>query len=157
MTSPNSWKLASALLVSLTCACAQTPNALTVADAPKVTVARKATVDHKLKLEVKDGYHVNSHKPNDEYLIPLKLTWGEGPLEAASLSFPAPKIEEYSFSEKPLSVFDGAFEITTKFRPKADAAPGMGFMAGKLRYQACNDKMCLPPKTIDIKVPVLIQ
>jgi hypothetical protein len=146
-----------ALLASLGVVLAQTPGALTVADAPKITVARKTSADHKLRLEVKEGYHVNSHKPNDEYLIPIKLTWADGPLEAAQVSYPTPKVEEYSFSEKPLSVFDGSFEVTTKFKPKADAAPGMGFVNGKLRYQACNDKMCLPPKTIDIKVPVLIQ
>ncbi len=162
MTSRNSWirasaLLASPLLFSLGSALAQTPNALTVADAPKVTVARNAAATHKLRLEVKEGYHVNSHKPNDEYLIPIKLTWAEGPLEASAITYPTPKIEEYSFSEKPLSLFDGIFEVTTKFTPKAGAAPGMGFQTGKLRYQACNDKLCLPPKTIDVKIPVLIQ
>jgi len=30
-------------------------------------------------------------------------------------------------------------------------------MNGKLRYQACNDKECLPPKTIDVQFAVDIQ
>jgi hypothetical protein len=27
-------------------------------------------------------------------------------------------------------------------------------LAAKLRYQACTDKACLPPVTVDVKVPV---
>jgi hypothetical protein len=30
-------------------------------------------------------------------------------------------------------------------------------MNGKLRYQACNNKECLPPRTIEIPVTVDIQ
>ncbi|MGH9718619.1 MAG: protein-disulfide reductase DsbD domain-containing protein, partial [Bryobacteraceae bacterium] len=48
------------------------------------------------------------------------------------------------------------FEVTTKFRVPATAMSGPGQIAGKLRYQACNDKVCLPPKTIDVKVPVVV-
>ena len=28
----------------------------------------------------------------------------------------------------------------------------MAFMNGKLRYQACNNKECLPPRTVDVRV-----
>ena len=30
-------------------------------------------------------------------------------------------------------------------------------MAGKLRYQACNNKACFPPKTVEVKLPVQVQ
>jgi hypothetical protein len=37
----------------------------------------------------------------------------------------------------------------------ANTAPvGPGTVGGKLRYQACNDRMCLPPKTLDVDLPV---
>jgi hypothetical protein len=148
-----------ALLVSLAfgTALAQAPGALSVADQTKITVGRDALVEHKLQLAVKEGFHVNSNTPNDEYLIPLKMTWGEGPLEAAPVMFPKPKLERYPFNPQPLSIFDGSFELTTRFKVKAGTSPGPAFQTGKLRYQACTDKLCLPPKTIDVKVPVLVQ
>jgi len=31
---------------------------------------------------------------------------------------------------------------------------GPAVMTGKLRYQACNDRMCLAPKTLDVSLPV---
>ncbi len=63
-------------------------------------------------------------------------------------------MEKYSFSDKPLSVYTGGFELVTRFKVPATAAPGLLVVAGKLRYQACNDRMCLAPKTVDISLPV---
>lgn len=107
--------------------------------------------------ELRAGYHVNSNQPADEYLIPLKLTWVKGPLEAEQVYYPKPLLENYAFSQKPVSVFSGKFEIVTKFKASPAAQPGMALMNGKLRYQACNEKECLPPKTVDVQFTVDIQ
>jgi hypothetical protein len=131
-------------------------NVLNYVPAKKVTVKAGAAVDSALPLELRSGYHVNSNTPSDEYLIPLRLTWNAGPLEATGFTFPKAQMGKYSFSEKPLSVYTGDFEIVTHFKAAADAAPGPAVLTGKLRYQACNNTMCLPPKTLDVSVPVEI-
>lgn len=133
---------------------AQGINALTVGAAPPVKAKVGTTVEAKLPLQVLNGYHVQSNTPSDPYLIALKLTWNPGPLESAGVIFPKPQMEKYSFSETPLSVFSGNFEVATKFKVSASAIPGPSAVTGKLRYQACNDSMCLPPKTIDVKLQV---
>jgi hypothetical protein len=66
-------------------------------------------------------------------------------------------MEKYAFADKPLSVYSGAFTVTTKFKRGAKAMPGPAYVMGKLRYQACNDKMCLPPRTLDVRLPVLLE
>ena len=106
-----------------------------------------------MRIEVKHGYHVNSNKPADEYLIPLRLSFDTTSLELVSAQFPQPKMEKYAFSAKPLSVYSGAFEIVAKVKAKLDARAGMNFANAKLRYQACTENACLPPKTIDVRVP----
>ncbi len=136
---------------------AQPPGVLTVSDPVKLTLPRGGEVAQSLKLQLKPGYHVNSNKPNEEYLIPIRLTWDSPMLEAVTVQYPKPVLEKTEFSDQPISVFTGNFEIVTKFRRTAKASPGPGFLSGKLRYQACNDKMCLPPKTLDVKVPLLIE
>ena len=108
----------------------------------------------KLSVQLRDGYHVNSNTPSDEYLIPLKLTWSAGPLETAGIVYPKPQSEKYAFSDKPLSVFTGDFEILTRFKVSSTATPGPAALSGKLRYQACNDRMCFPPKSVDVTLPV---
>lgn len=124
---------------------------------PKKVVAKPgAAVDSALLVELRPGYHVNSNTPSDDYLIPLRLTWEAGPLEATGFTFPKPHMEKYKFSEKPLSVFTGDFQIVTRFKSAANAAPGPATLTGKLRYQACNDSMCLPPKTLDVSLQVEI-
>ena len=127
---------------------------LTVQAPPPQAV--KAGTDKVVKLHVKlsTGYHVNSNKPADEYLIPLKLTWTADPLTVSSVSFPEPKMEKYSFSEKPLSVYTGDFDIMTQFQAPANAAKGDKTITGKLRYQACSATACYPPRTADVKITI---
>ena len=134
---------------------AQNNNVLTVAsDAPAVKAKVGSTVEAKLPLQLRPGYHTNSNTPSDPYLIGLKLTWNPGPLESTGITYPKPSMEKYAFSEKPLSVFSGNFDLTTKFKVPSTAIPGPSAVTGKLRYQACNDSMCLPPKTIDVTLQV---
>lgn len=136
---------------------AQAPGVLSISDPVKLTVPRGSEVAQSLKLQLKPGYHVNSNKPNEDYLIPIRLTWDTAAVETVAVQYPKPDLEKAEFSDKPLSVFTGNFEIVTKFRRAAKASPGPGFLSGKLRFQACNDKMCLPPKTLDVKVPLLVE
>ncbi len=143
-------------LASLSAATAQT-QVLSVQEPPKLVVKRTEDPTLALKVSIQPGYHANSNKPSEEYLIPMKLTWEKGALEAAEVIFPKAKMEQYDFSDKPISVFDGQFEIVTKFKRAANPPLGPGFVMGKLRYQACSQKMCFPPKTVEVKLPVLMQ
>jgi len=138
--------------------CAQTSGYLTVGQPQKAVGKRNAAVEVRIPVTVQAGFHVNSNTPAEDYLIPLKLTWTEtGALAGGEVVYPKPSLEKYEFAPKPLSVFTGGFELTAKFKvaPNAEAGPGMA--VGKLRYQACNDRACFPPKTVEVKVPYSIQ
>jgi hypothetical protein len=124
---------------------------------PEPVAARAgATLEVKLPLQLREGYHVNSDKPPDPYLIPLRLTWDSGLITVAEVIYPRPENRKVDFFAGPLPVFSGHFELLTRFKVPASAPPGLVNVAGKLRYQACNDRMCLPPKTIDVTVPVSV-
>ena len=132
-------------------------NVLSIGSLKKVEAKPGATLEVKTPVLLKSGYHVNSNTPSEAYLIPLRLTWEPGSLQAVEVVFPKAHMEKYEFSPNPLSVFTGDFEVLTKFKVAADAANGPGMALGKLRYQACNHNSCLPPKTIEIKLPVVVQ
>lgn len=137
---------------------AQAPQILSLQEPQKVTVPRQGEAKVALKLVMRPGYHANSHRPSEDFLIPMRLTWdAKAPVEAVEVIYPKAKLEKFEFTEKPISVVDGEFEIVTRLRRSPNAMPGPAFLSGKLRYQACNDKMCFPPKTIDVKVPLLVQ
>lgn len=135
---------------------AQGINALGIAPVEKAAAKPGGVLSVKVTVQLRPGYHVNSHTPSDDYLIPLSLKFPGAPFPVAGQEFPKPKLEKYSFAEKPLSVFSGDFEIVTRFQVPPDAKPGMSTLSGKLRYQACNDRMCLPPKTVDVQAPIEI-
>jgi thioredoxin:protein disulfide reductase len=133
---------------------AQAVNVLRFDPPPPLRAKIGATVEAKVPLSLQEGYHVNSNTPSDSFLIPLTLTWSKGVLEPAGVVYPKPRLEKYQFSPDKLSVFSGSFELVAKFTVPAGAAAGPAAMNGKLRYQACNDKMCLAPKNMDVALQV---
>ena len=130
---------------------------LSVAPPQKVAAKRGAAAQAKIVVELQPGYHVNSNTPSEEYLIPLKLTWTPAALEPTGTVYPKAKKEKYAFSEQPLSVFTGNFELVTNFKVAAAAQRGPGVLLGKLRYQACNNNACFPPKTVEVRLPYEVQ
>ena len=145
--------LAALCIAFCSLAAAQPAAVLSVAGSPPAVQAKiGATLEAKLPLQLRAGYHVQSNTPTDKYLIPLRLTWNQGPLEAVAVSYPKPQMEKYAFSEMPQSVFSGNFDLTTKFKVPPNAIAGPTAITGKLRYQACNDNMCLPPRTMDVSL-----
>jgi DsbC/DsbD-like thiol-disulfide interchange protein len=140
--------------------CAQTQSSgyLTVGEPQKAAGKRNAAVRVKIPVVVKEGYHVNSNTPGEEYLIPLKLTWTQmGALEGGAVTYPKPALEKYEFSEKPLSVYTGGFDLVANFKVAANAPAGPGAATGKLRYQACSNRACYPPKTVEVSVSYQVQ
>ena len=130
---------------------------LTVAPQPTVKVAKGAAATITLKASLPAGYHANTNKPTEAYLIPMTLKWTAGPLQLENIVYPKGTMESYSFSDKPLSVVTGDFEITTTFKVPADAAHGPASETGALRYQACDSKACYPPKTVPVKITVSVE
>jgi hypothetical protein len=153
------WKISHgwALLVVLCATVHAQQNVLTYAPPKTVTAKAGGAAEVALSLKLDAGYHVNSNTPSDPYLIPLRLTWNAGPLETVEIVFPTPRTEKFGFSQTPLSVFTGEFDIVTRFKVAKSANIGSGVLLGKLRYQACNDRMCLTPKTIEVSLPIEIQ
>jgi hypothetical protein len=147
-----------AALMCLPLLLAQSDGHLTAGEPQRVAGQRGAALQAKIPCSVQAGYHVNSNTPAEDYLIPLKLTWtSTGALQPGPVIYPAPKMEKYEFSDKPLSVLTGSFDLVANFKVAANAPAGPGIAAGKLKYQACNDRACYPPRTIDIAISYQVQ
>lgn len=105
------------------------------------TVARLVAV-----VDVQDGWHLQAHLPTFDYLIPttLRIQAPEGWPEAR-VDYPAPIRYRFAFAEEPLDVYEGRVRIFVEQPLPAGAAPGEVALAATLRYQACDDRQCLPP------------
>jgi len=103
-------------------------------------------------VEIAKGFHMNSHKPTDPYLIPTTLT-PQPPkgFELVDAIYPDGRQEKFSFSpNKPLDVYTGKVILRLKLTARAGAPLGAATIPITLRYQACNDTTCLQP----VKIPV---
>ncbi len=128
-------------------------SAATIEPSPGIRIAGTGPLRVPITVRIRRGYHINSDKPNDPYLIPTSLAWPNVPLRVDSVAYPPPEEVKYDFSDKPLSVYSSRVEIVTTFHVESVLAD-TGELRGSFRFQACNEKACLPPKTLPVSVPV---
>ncbi len=124
---------------------------------PGISARRGSELEIPLRLKIREGYHINSNTPAEDYLIPTLLTWTPGPLTSRSITYPTAESVKYEFSSKPLLVYSGAVTVVSRFTVPAETPRGETRLAGKLRYQACTEKACLAPRTLDISVPFTVE
>jgi hypothetical protein len=111
-----------------------------------------------LNFRVSPGYHINSNTPHAEYLIATTLKM-EPPTDivVGKVSYPEGKDMSFPFSpDEKLSVYTGDFAVEVKVRPLHTVIPGKYAFRGKLRYQACDNAQCFPPKQLPIDFDVKI-
>ncbi len=119
----------------------------------QVTVPASRPAAVSLHFRVAPGLHINSHTPKDEYLIPTVFSIPAG--SAAVLKDAAyPKGVDMTLPADPktvLNVYTGDFAIDTHLV----AQKGNHLVEAKLRYQACDNNACMPPKTITVTIDVI--
>ena len=103
-----------------------------------------------LQVKLPDGFHVNSNKPRDESLIPVRLTvTAPRGVKVTELVFPQPTDLKQRGAEQPLSVFEREFIIGVAMTVAPETVPGDLVMPAALRYQACDETMCYIPTTAE--------
>ena len=129
---------------------------VTFEGASQATIAPGKPTPVELHFKVKDGFHVNSNQPKSELLIPtaLKLDLPTD-LAAGSIVYPQGKDISFPFdpSEK-LNVYSGDFTVKAKLAAAHTASAGNFTVHGKLRYQACSDNACYPPRDAPVDFDV---
>jgi len=116
------------------------------------TVAARVTID--------EGWHINSHEPTFEWLIPTEMRielpdgWGD-PL----IVYPPHVMKTFAFEDEPLAVYEGEAVVRiTLTIPESVARDGVTDVPldGTLFFQACDDHSCLPPADVTDTVHLAI-
>jgi hypothetical protein len=131
---------------------------VTIAPVPLVTAPRAQPTMVDLNFRVPAGYHINSNTPKSEFLIPTALKM-EVPTDIilGKIEYPAGEEASFPFSpDEKLSVYSGDFKIVLAVHPLQAVVPGKYIMHGVLRYQACDNAACYPPKTLPVSFEVKV-
>ena len=113
-----------------------------------VLAGKRAVLE--LRFRVSDGFHVNSHTPKSKLLLrtQVQLDPAAG-VKAGTIIYPPGK--EYIFSFEPkekLDVYTQEFVVSVP----VEVARGTYVLKGSLQYQACDQALCYPPKSLPFEV-----
>jgi hypothetical protein len=122
-----------------------------VSDAVEVQADSPQAVE--LVFRVEQGFHINSHTPKDELLIPTVFKPGAGGVKVLGETYPAGSAFRLSLpgnggAGETLDVYQGEFRVELR----VVAPKGASTLTGALRYQACDNAACFPARTLPVKV-----
>lgn len=102
-----------------------------------------------ININIKEGWHINSNKPLDDYLTPTsaKLKDSSG-IRILSIEYPPEIISKLQFSDSELSLYEGNVSIKINIESKVKKAEF------ELQYQSCNNQTCLFPVLKTLIVPL---
>lgn len=119
------------------------------------TLRPGGTATLKLVAKIRPGFHINSNKPLQEYLIPTEVFLPEAAaFELVEMNYPQPQLKRFPFApDEDVAVFTGTLEVALQLRAvRADS--GRQRLKVALRYQACNDRICLRPAQRSVEVSI---
>jgi hypothetical protein len=118
---------------------------------------RGSTFQIAVVMKIRPGFHVNAREKSEEYLIAtdLKAEFPAG-FNGGEVVYPKGKLVDFSFSKKPLNVYQDTVVLRMPVTALANAPLGEQHIALKLRYQACSSELCLPPVTIPLSATLNI-
>lgn len=124
----------------------------------KVTqTARGDTQFVQLAAQIEPGWHVYSLTQQPDGPFPLRVTDGKpstgspGWAVAGAVKGPVPERQPTSAFGIPVEWYSGSPQFSVPLVRQGESAHGVSTLAVlRVRYQACSDTLCLPPKTVEL-------
>lgn len=103
-------------------------------------------------LNVQEGWHINANPPSPDNMIPTKVTIvAKQKTTQLETKYPKGMTLKMEELEEPVSVYEGEVLIRGELLGSADSAGKTEELEFQIRYQACNEQTCLPPKTLKLQ------
>ena len=127
------------------------------AHASQDTVHPSESFDITVTATIKEGFHINSHRPLDEFLVPtaLKFDATDG-ISFDPVSYPEPTLRLFAFSNNKMSVFENKIKMGSVAAVSSGISPGHVKLSGHLDFQGCDDTRCFRPESLKFEIPLKI-
>jgi hypothetical protein len=124
---------------------------------PEVTIQAGKEGLINAHVSVKNGYHIQANKVNDEFIIPTTLDIDTGEIiTTGKIVFPKSKKFKLEGTSDYLLVYDGDFKIVIHFKASEKVQKEKYKLEAKLHYQACDHRTCFFPKTIIFPIVIKV-
>lgn len=106
-------------------------------------------------MDIPGGYHVNSNRPLEKFLVATQLTI-DAPKEirVGPVAYPRARLQNFQFSKDKLSVYEGRAVLRFTVTVPANFNSSSMELKAKLKYQSCSDSLCFPPQSREVKLEV---
>ena len=125
---------------------------------PVEQFARENSYPLLIELNIKKGWHINSNKPLEKFLIPTEINFTEiNRITYGNIHFQNPILKKFSFSDSKVSVYEDRIYIYSSVTIMPDYHPDSLKITAFLTFQACDDQSCLVPEKIELNavIPVV--
>jgi DsbC/DsbD-like thiol-disulfide interchange protein len=114
---------------------------------------RARTVQGTITMDIPAGYHVNSNRPLEKFLIAtqLQIQAPKG-VRVGPVLYPRPLLRSLKFSKSRVSVFEGRTTMRFSISVPRSFTGNSAELKARLRFQSCNDDVCFPPQTREVKL-----
>ena len=128
------------------------------ANTSEAQVSSSGSGEATVMVSVQSGYHVNANPATDAFLKATELVVqpGDG-LTIGFVKYPDEIKKKFSFSEKPLAVYEGEVPIKVLLKATPTTKKGAHSLPAKLNVQACDDQVCYSPGTMELTIPVVVK
>jgi DsbC/DsbD-like thiol-disulfide interchange protein len=116
---------------------------------------RGRVIQGAIVMDIPGGYHVNSNRPLEKFLVPTQLSI-DAPKEirVGAVAYPRARLQNFEFSKEKLSVYEGRAILRFNVTVPAGFNSGSLELKAKLRYQSCSNSLCFPPQTREVRLDV---
>ncbi len=135
---------------------AEPPREILAVSAAPLALTAGGTGTAEVRLTLVPGWHANANPPSPDYMIPTEVVFesAEG-LSAGPPAYPPAVPLKVGFEANPISVYGGTVVVRVPVTATG-AAGGAHVLKGTVRFQACNDQVCLPPSEVPFALAVTV-
>jgi hypothetical protein len=108
-------------------------------------------------MNIPGGLHVNSSRPNSEYAIPTAIKVSAPGAKVGSVMYPRGKNRKFEFSDDTLNVYEGRSVFNFNISVPGNFKGNVMKVRAVVRYQACTNEVCYPPKSKEITLTAKVR
>ena len=110
----------------------------------------------RISATIEGGWYMYSITQPPGGPIQTRISLGEGPFKMGGVSGPKPKVKLDPNFKMNTESYTGGAVFNIPFTVAAGTPEGPQTLNASIRYQVCNDVVCLPPKTVKLASAVAI-
>ena len=151
-------RLAAAALAAVVAPAPASPPAVVAVEPARVQLAPGESVEVALSFSIAKGFRIQANPASRPFLVPALLELeGNGQVGVGKPVYPPGKDYRLAGDDDNLSVYEEKFLVRLPVTAGADALAGETTLTGRLRYQACNERVCLRPTSVPVAVRVTLR